>query len=112
MIPPAQHLKSQALEQPRPHSSVWLVLIRMNSIGASPLSEIDCQYIYTKEDSHGHFKQLDQHNKTPKMSKCWPVREAPFNLLTPPCGHCPNSIYTPPPALKRALWGTFFQARF
>ena len=40
------------------------------------------------------------------------VREAPFSLLTPPCGHCPNSIYTPPPALKRAPWGTFFQARF
>ena len=73
MITPAQHLKSQALEQPRPHSSVWLVLNRMNSIGASPLSEIDCQYIYTKEDSHGHFKQLDQHNKTPKMSRSWPV---------------------------------------
>ena len=27
----------------------------------------------------------------------WSIREAPFNLLTPPCGHCPNSIYTPPP---------------
>ena len=40
------------------------------------------------------------------------LREAPFNLSPPPCGHCPNSIYTPPPALKRALWGTFFQARF
>ena len=24
------------------------------------------------------------------------IREAPFNLLTPPFGHCPNSIYTPP----------------
>ena len=57
--------------------------------------------------------------------KCWseqeiatghrhtgPVREAPFNLSPPLFGHCPNSNYTPPPALKRALWGTFFQARF
>ena len=37
------------------------------------------------------------------------VREAPFSLSPPPCGHCPNSIYTPSPALKRALWGTFFR---
>ena len=27
-------------------------------------------------------------------------------------GHCPNSDCTPPPALKRALWGTFFPGRF
>ena len=40
------------------------------------------------------------------------IREAPFNKSPPLFGHCPNSIYTPPPALKRALWGTFFQARF
>ena len=40
------------------------------------------------------------------------VREAPFNKSPPLFGHCPNSIYTPPPALKRALCGTFFQARF
>ena len=38
-------------------------------------------------------------------------REAPFKLMSPLCGHCPNSNYTPP-ALKRSLWGTFFQARF
>merc|ERR1712020_66919 len=43
--------------------------------------------------------------------KC-PVREAPFNKSPPLFGHCPNSNYTPPPALKRALWGTFFQALF
>ena len=36
-------------------------------------------------------------------------REAPFNLSPPLFGHCPNSNYTPP-ALKRALWGTFFRA--
>merc|ERR1712016_219435 len=38
----------------------------------------------------------------------------PFQFSAPLCGHCPNSNYTPPPppALKRALWGTFFQARF
>ena len=36
-------------------------------------------------------------------------REAPFSLSPPPFGHCPNSIYPPPPALKRALWGTFFR---
>ena len=39
------------------------------------------------------------------------LREAPFNLSPPLCGHCPNSNYAPP-ALKRAPWGTFFQARF
>merc|ERR1712141_732129 len=35
----------------------------------------------------------------------------PFKMVPPLFGHCPNSNYTPP-ALKRALWGTFFQARF
>ena len=37
------------------------------------------------------------------------LREAPFNLSPPPCGHCPNSIYTPPPP---HLNGNFFQAQF
>ena len=37
------------------------------------------------------------------------VREAPFNKSPPVFGHCPNSNYPPPPALKRALWGTFFR---
>ena len=27
-------------------------------------------------------------------------------------GHCPFSFCPPPPALKRALWGTFFRADF
>ena len=40
------------------------------------------------------------------------LREAPFKLAPPLFGHCRNSNYTPPPALKRALWGTFFQAGF
>ena len=41
-------------------------------------------------------------------------REAPLRLAAPLFGHCPNSDYTPPPppALKRALWGTFFPGRF
>ena len=38
-------------------------------------------------------------------------REDPFRLVPPLCGHCPNSNYTPP-ALKRALWGTFFRRDF
>ena len=40
------------------------------------------------------------------------LREAPFNLSPPLCGHCPDSnligVIHPPPALQRALWGTFF----
>ena len=40
------------------------------------------------------------------------VREAPLKLASPLFGHCPNSDYTPPRALKRALWGTFFPGRF
>ena len=40
------------------------------------------------------------------------IREAPFNLSPPLFGHCPNSNYPPPPALKRALWGTFFRRDF
>ena len=39
-------------------------------------------------------------------------REDPFSLTPPTFGHCPNSDWTPPPALNRALWGTFFQAIF
>ena len=39
------------------------------------------------------------------------VREDPFNKVPPLFGHCPNSNYTPP-ALKRALWGTFFWRDF
>merc|ERR550532_284372 len=39
-------------------------------------------------------------------------REAPLRLASPLFGHCPKSDYTPPPALKRALWGTFFPGRF
>ena len=40
------------------------------------------------------------------------LREAPLKLAAPLFGHCPNSDYTHPPALKRALWGTFFPGRF
>ena len=40
------------------------------------------------------------------------LREAPIRLAAPLFGHCPNSDYTLPPALKRALWGTFFPGRF
>ena len=40
------------------------------------------------------------------------VREHPFNLLDPTFGHCPNSYWTPPPALNGALWGTSFWAIF
>ena len=32
------------------------------------------------------------------------VREHPFNLLDPTFGHCPNSDWTHPPELNRALW--------
>ena len=35
------------------------------------------------------------------------VREAPFSLSPPPCGHCPNSIYTPPRTQTGTL-GHFF----
>ena len=44
--------------------------------------------------------------------RCNHLREAPLKLASPLFGHCPNSDYTPPPALKRALWGTFFPGRF
>ena len=40
------------------------------------------------------------------------IREDPFKLAPPLCGHCPNSNYIPPPALKRALRGTFFRRDF
>ena len=50
-------------------------------------------------------KCLDQ-NKIPE------IREDPNTLTPPPFGHCPNSDWTPPPALNRALWGTFFRAIF
>ena len=40
------------------------------------------------------------------------LREAPLKLASPLFGHCPNSNWTPLPALKRALWGTFFPGRF
>ena len=39
-------------------------------------------------------------------------REAPLKNMQPLFGHCPNSDSTPPLALKRALWGTFFPGRF
>ena len=39
------------------------------------------------------------------------VREAPFNLSPPLCGHCPNSNYTPPRTQTGTL-GHFFQAQF
>ena len=39
------------------------------------------------------------------------LREAPFSLSPPPCGHCPNSNYTPPRTQTGTL-GHFFQARF
>ena len=43
---------------------------------------------------------------------CRRLREDPFRLTPPTFGHCPNSNWPPPPALNRALWGTFFQAIF
>ena len=36
------------------------------------------------------------------------LREAPPKLNLCSFGHCPNSHWTPPPALKRALCGTYF----
>ena len=37
------------------------------------------------------------------------IREAPLKFTRGAFGHCPFSFCTPPPALKRALWGTFFR---
>ena len=39
------------------------------------------------------------------------VREAPLQKMPGLFGHCPNSDCTPPPSLKRALWGTLFPDR-
>ena len=39
------------------------------------------------------------------------LRKDPFELTPPTFGHCPNSDWTPP-ALNRALSGTFFRAIF
>ena len=36
------------------------------------------------------------------------IREAPVWKMPGLFGHCPNSDCTPPPSLKRALWGTLF----
>ena len=44
-------------------------------------------------------------------SKQMQLREAPFNFCICSFGHCPNSHWTHPPALKRALWGTYFWAK-
>ena len=51
---------------------------------------------------------------TRKYGTCIDLREAPFKMSSPLFGHCPNSDCPPPPrpALKRALWGTFFPGRF
>ena len=38
------------------------------------------------------------------------LREAPLKFMLGAFGHCPFSFCTPRPALKRALWGTFFRA--
>ena len=35
-------------------------------------------------------------------------REAPFRLVPPLCGHCPNSNYTPPPRTQTGPLGHFF----
>ena len=32
------------------------------------------------------------------------IREAPFNLSPPPCGHCPNSIYTSVENLEKIVF--------
>ena len=40
------------------------------------------------------------------------IREAPTKMLPLLFGHCPNCDCTPPPALKRALWGTLFSNQF
>ena len=40
------------------------------------------------------------------------VREAPFNLSPPPCGHCPNSNYTPPPHSNGHSGALFFRRDF
>ena len=39
------------------------------------------------------------------------VREAPPKENLCSFGHCPNSHWTPPPSLKRALCGTYFRAK-
>ena len=52
----------------------------------------------------------NQFNEKVSISSDMLVREAPLNLASPLFGHCPNSNCPPPPALKRALWGTFFRA--
>ena len=51
------------------------------------------------------------------LSTSWPtavaagLREAPDKKMPGLFGHCPNSDCTPPPSLKRALWGTLFPDR-
>ena len=40
------------------------------------------------------------------------LREAPFNLSPPLCGHCPNSNYTPPPHSNGHSGALFFRRDF
>ena len=40
------------------------------------------------------------------------IREAPFNLSPPLCGHCPNSNYTPPPHSNGHPGALFFRRDF
>ena len=47
-----------------------------------------------------------------KKNHVWSVREAPFNLSPPLCGHCPNSNYTPPPHSNGHPWALFFMRDF
>ena len=50
--------------------------------------------------------------KGPCAESARAVREAPLKFMLGAFGHCPFSFCPPPPALKRALWGTFFWVVF
>ena len=62
-------------------------------------------------DNIGHVSLLVRHHIIYFVINLSILREAPRRLALHLFGHCPNSDYTPP-ALKRALWGTFFPDRF
>ena len=68
--------------------------------------------VYNIEPFHLAFYKPNQASYETRLLTHQVFREAPFNLSPPLFGHCPNSNYTPPPALKRALWGTFFRRDF
>ena len=92
-----------------PHSNVFIHDLILRQLNQHCSASLNQNQICRRDLS------LNAQNLSLKTFKEWlhsSLREAPFNLSPPLCGHCPNSNYPPPPHSNGHSGALFFRRDF